>query len=123
VIRYWAGATTGYVNLTVNQFTPAGSSVPVAPLTTVADTGAGPVEIQITPSLTVGGTAISDSAPAGCAAPCARTAVEVQARSPLLGTITYTATQSGVTIANVTIAVNLGTLLGRASYTPAPAGA
>ena len=123
VIRYWAGAAMGYVDLVVDQFTPSGLVVPVAPLEVVVDARSGPVDIRITPSLTVGGTGVSDSAPAGCVAPCARTAVEARARAPLLGTIGYVATQNGATIADLTIAVNLGALQAQASYTPAPTGA
>lgn len=123
VIRYWAGDLVGYVNLVVDQLTQAGTVVPAAPLRVVQDAADGPVDIQITSSLTVGGASTADSAPVACAAPCVRTDVEARSRSPLIGTVTYTATQNGVTIADLALAVDLGSLLGKASYTPAPAGA
>jgi len=122
-IRYWTGEAGGYAELAVDQLTPSGFSVPVEPLTLLQDFGGGPVEITMTPALTVGGSATLDSAPSPCAEPCTRTEVEARARSPLVGTIAYVARHNGVTVADLTITVNLGTLLGKASYIPAPAGA
>ncbi len=122
-IRYWAGESTGYVDLPISEATLGGTVVPAAATSVTMSAADGPVTIEITPSLTVGGTSISDSAPPTCATPCARTGVEARSRSPVLGTIGYRATQNGATIADLTIAVDLGTLLAKATYTAAPAGA
>lgn len=114
-VSYWTGA--GYASMAISAATPAGTVIPAAPLTLVD----GSVSIQITPSLTVGGTSLTSAPPAVCPAPCIRTAAaEATSNSPVMGTIDYVVTIGGTTVADLKVSVNLGTLQSKVSYKEAP---
>ena len=81
------------------------------------------VTIDITPTLTRGATSVSESL-ITCtpACPNSRSDAKAQSTSPLAGKIHYVVSV-GVPIADLTMTVNLGTLLAKASYRQAPSGA
>jgi prepilin-type N-terminal cleavage/methylation domain-containing protein len=81
------------------------------------------VTIDITPKLTRGATSVSDNL-LTCtpACPNTRSDAKAQSTSPIGGSIHYVVTM-GVSLADLTMKVNLGTLLAKASYQQAPSGA
>jgi type II secretory pathway pseudopilin PulG len=82
------------------------------------------VTITITPTLTRGATS-SSSTLISCtpACPNTRSDAKAQSTSPLAGKIHYVVSLTGVPLADLTMDVNLGTLLAKASYQQAPSGA
>jgi hypothetical protein len=102
-VSYWNGA--GYTALPLGA---VGTAVPVAPLT-ITDA---PCTISMSGSLTAGGQATS-TAPLGGGG-VATAAADVS--SPLVGTFTLQETCSGITLADLTIAVDLGDTSAGASY-------
>ena len=113
-ISYWNGA--GYSTTTIAP--GAAVAVPVASVN-INDAGfpGGALTIQITAAISTGGTVKTD--PGNCGT-CTRTSASAQSASPIVGDITYTITHNGVTLANLTIHVDLGTLLAQTSYKAAP---
>jgi type II secretory pathway pseudopilin PulG len=77
--------------------------------------------VDITASLTTGGTQLLD--PAACGSPCTRNDASAVADSPIVGRITYVFTYDGSTIATLTVKVNLGATRAKGTYKPAPSGA
>lgn len=77
--------------------------------------------VDMTASLTTGGTTVAD--PAGCGSPCTRNDASSSAVSPIVGQITYVFALDGQTIANMTTKINLGLAQAKATYKPAPTGA
>jgi len=81
------------------------------------------LQVSVTGDLWTGGTSTSDPAPTGCPASLAcRNEASASARSPLLGSLTYSMTYLGTNVATVTTAIDLGTLVAKTSYTAAPSG-
>ena len=72
----------------------------------------------MTASLATGGTQISD--PAGCLVPCTRNSASATIVSPLVGSFTYRVTFNGQTVANLTVTVDLGTVVAKGTYKPSP---
>jgi hypothetical protein len=116
-ISYWNGA--GYSTLTLAP--GAAVDVPVAGVN-INDAGfpGGALTIQITADVSTGGTVKSDPDGGSCAVPCVRTSASAQSSSPIVGDITYKVTQNGITLADLTVHVDLGTLLAQTSYKAAP---
>jgi type II secretory pathway pseudopilin PulG len=114
-ISYWNG--TGYTSMTI---APGSSAAVPAAAVHVLDPAFAPglTVIDVSASLSTGGTTKSD--PAGCGASCTRTSASATSNSPLKGTITYQVTYNGVVIANLTISIDLGPLSTKTSYTQAP---
>jgi hypothetical protein len=104
-IQYWNGA--GYSSIAVGS--GASSSIP---LTTVSATsGSTTATLQIGASLRTGA-ATSGACPSPCASATA------QAESPIVGDIHYTVVVSGVTVTDLNIHIDFGTLIAHAEYTP-----
>jgi prepilin-type N-terminal cleavage/methylation domain-containing protein len=116
-ISYWNGA--GYSTTTIAPG-PA-VAVPVASVN-INDAGfpGGALSIQITAGVSTGGTVKSDPDGGSCAVPCIRTSSSARSASPIVGDITYKITHNGVTLADLTVHVDLGTLLAQTSYKAAP---
>ncbi len=118
-ISYWNGA--GYTSLSVAPGGPR--NLPVAPISisdpNYENTGQALV-ITITPQLTTGGTAVNDPAGSGCASPCTRAQASATSASPILGSIAYSVTYGGTSVADLNIGVDLGTITANATYTAAP---
>ena len=77
------------------------------------------LQIDVTTHLSTGGGSVSDPA-AGCSSPCTRTQASATVNSPIIGYVTYTVTYAGTVLADVTMAVDLGTTLAKGSYQAAP---
>ena len=116
-ISYWNGS--GYSNTTLAP--GAAVDVPVASVN-INDPGfpGGTLTIQITADVSTGGTVKSDPDGGSCGVPCVRTSSSSQSGSPVFGDITYRVTHNGVTLADLTIHVDLGNLLAQTSYKAAP---
>ena len=99
----------------------AAVDVPVANVN-INDAGfpGGAMSIQISADVSTGGTVKSDPDGGSCAVPCVRTSASAQSASPIVGDITYKIVHNGVTLADLTIHVDLGTLLAQTSYKAAP---
>ena len=113
-ISYWNGA--GYSPMTLAA--GAAVAVPVASVN-INDAGfpGGALTSQISADVSTGGTVKTD--PANCGT-CTRTSASAQSASPVVGDITYKIIHNGVTLADLTIHVDLGTLLAQTSYKAAP---
>jgi hypothetical protein len=116
-ISYWNGA--GYTSMTLAPG-PA-VAVPVASVN-INDPGfpGGALTIQITADISTGGTVKSDPDGGSCAVPCVRTSASAQSASPIAGDITYKITHNGVTLADLIVHVDLGSLLAQTTYKAAP---
>lgn len=104
-LRYWAGPVIGYASLDLGS--PSSVIVPVEPvevLDLLSNT-------KVTMSATVR-TGALDAQP--CAAPCAEAVAS--AESAVLAEILYTVEVGGVTVADLLIRVDLGTLTARAAF-------
>jgi hypothetical protein len=114
-VCFWNGA--GYTSQVLSLgSTPQAISIPTL---NVVDPGvvSGAVNVGVTAALSVGAATTSVTTPSGCTTPCQATATIT---SPLQGSISYSVTQGATTIANLTIAVNLGELSVSTSYQAAP---
>jgi hypothetical protein len=80
----------------------------------------GTLTIDITANVSTGGTVKSDPDGGSCAVPCVRTSASAQSASPIAGDINYKITHNGVTLADLTVHVDLGTLLAQTTYKAAP---
>jgi hypothetical protein len=78
------------------------------------------LQLDVTANLTTGGTSVTD--PAGCSSTCTRTQASAASNSPIVGSFTFKLTYSGTVLANVTTNVDLGSLLAKSTYSPAPTG-
>ena len=74
--------------------------------------------IDISASLSTGGTTVTD--PAACIVPCTRTTATASANSPIGGTISYVVVYDGVTLASLTTSVDLGSVLAKGTYQESP---
>jgi hypothetical protein len=101
-VSYWNGA--GYTALPLGA---VGTTVPVAPVS-VSDS---PCSVAITGTLTAGGQTTS-ATPLGAGV----TTAAADVSSPLVGSFTFQETCSGTTLADLTIAVDLGDTSAQASY-------
>jgi type II secretory pathway pseudopilin PulG len=122
VIQYWNG--TGYTNITADQLNTA-TPVSFTPVTLdrTLTFGSQTARIVITGTFQAGGVSTT-SVPAG--ATTNRTSAVAQALPALIGTMTYqitTINDSTPIQADLTFAINMGTQIASASYTPAPGGA
>lgn len=105
-ISYWNGL--GYTTAAIGA---SPITLPVASVTVTS--GLSSTTVELSSTVRTG----SATAPA-CAAPCASAAAT--AESPLVGDLRYRVVVLGVTVVDVTIHIDLGTLLAQASYTPSP---
>lgn len=115
VLRYWNGS--GYTLVTSFEGAPQTISVP--PVTAAS----GSVVVTITANVVrTGGTSTSAAtAPASAACPAlCHTNSAAFANSPLVADIGYLVTSGGATIADLTISVDLGKAVAKASYQGAP---
>jgi prepilin-type N-terminal cleavage/methylation domain-containing protein len=113
-VTYFDG--TGYRSQRINV-----PNVTIVPMVSVSDPlfPGGALTITVTGTLTTGSR--TTAAPAtGCTTGCEATATS---SSPLSGDLTYTVVHNGVTLADLNLHVDYGTLLAKASYTEAPSGA
>ncbi len=121
-IVYYDAASGTYKSLAVDS-SPAGTLIPVQPVTVDDPTyPGGGVQVTITPDLTFGGISANDPA-AGCASPCTRNQASATSLSPIRGTIEYQVIYNGLTIVDAIVAVDLGDLSATATYQAAPSSA
>src|SRR5207248_6605814 len=118
-ISYWNGS--GYSTMTVPTGTAV--SIPVAAVHISYD--ASPpngqtVTVDIVPTLTTGGTGITD--PAGCQGSCTRTQSTAQSSSPVKGIISYTAGYAGTQLCDLDLDVDFGQIWAKTNYQAAPSG-
>jgi Tfp pilus assembly protein PilV len=115
-VSVWNGV--GYTSVALLP----GASVPlvVAPVHIQQLVNAKLFTIDISASLSTGGTTITD--PAACIVPCTRTTVSAMANSPIGGTISYVVTYDGLTLASLTTSVDLGSVLAKGTYQASPSG-
>jgi hypothetical protein len=116
-ISYYNGL--GYTPLSL--FAGAPVPIPIPPVHAEQIVSGKLFAVDITASLTTGGTQVLD--PAACGSPCTRTDASAVAESPIVGRITYVFTYDGSTIATLTVKVNLGMTRAKGTYKPAPSGA
>ena len=82
----------------------------------------GVLYVSVTGDLWTGGTSVNDPTSVACPASLScRNEASATAKSPLLGSLTYSISY-GTNTATVTTAIDLGTLLAKSSYTAAPSG-
>jgi hypothetical protein len=117
-VSFWNG--TGYTTCTVygSGCPTSGSNYPVATLTRNVNVDGTAVSVRISAAITAGGTSVSASPT--CSGTCTRNQVTATSGSPLLGTMTYAVTVGGVSMCNLSMTVDLGTLLVNTSYKAAP---
>jgi hypothetical protein len=119
-VSFWNG--TGYTTCTLYAVGcgAGGVAMPVVSVNrTIILNGIHTVQFLINSSITAGGKTTT-SIP--CGGTCDRTQASATSAPPLIGSITYKVIYDGVTIANLAIHVDLGTLLANASYQAAPNG-
>jgi hypothetical protein len=90
----------------------------------ISDSGlnGAPLAIDIGSNLTTGGTSTTDSGTATCPDGVCRASASATSNSPITGTITYQVTYANAVVCNLTVSVDLGTLLAKSSYAAAPSG-
>jgi hypothetical protein len=116
-ISYWNGA--GYSSLPIVAGGPV--SISVAPVSILNLGLGGLLRVDLSVSnLRTGGTTITD--PAACGASCTRTSASAVSGSPVTGDVIFAVSFAGVSLANVSIHVDLGTLTAKGEYKAAPAG-
>lgn len=116
-VEYWDGS--GYSSITMAE--GAATSIPVADVSLSETIDGKVIEVTISGSLETGGSSTSET-PAGAGADAERTAAKATAGSPITGSLDYTITVDGTTVADLDLAVDLGTLLGQGTYQEAPDG-
>jgi hypothetical protein len=117
-ISYWNGS--GYSTLPINAVGAAPTSVVVGPLTVGGGLLLPGVSVRLSATVTQGVRTLTD--PAGCAGACTRTRAIASTSSPIID-LSYRVTVSSVTIADLNVHVDLGSLLAQNTYQPAPTGA
>ncbi|HVE46374.1 MAG TPA: hypothetical protein VNA57_06470 [Acidimicrobiales bacterium] len=114
-LTYWNGS--GYSTIPVNW----GASAPTIaiPSFTVTDTSlaGGDVSVSVSAQITTAATSTASTGPTGCSTVCTATA---SAPSPVTATVVYTVKQGGITLADLLLNFDLGTMLARTSYKAAP---
>ncbi len=111
-ITYWNG--TGYTSVA------AGTSVPALNASVTQTIGGYEVVVTLSSTGLTGGTITTTSTPTGGGS-ITRTDVDASLAAPLKGSIAYTITVDGITAVNLTIQIDLGTMIARGVYAPAPA--
>jgi hypothetical protein len=85
-----------------------------------------PLTIDIGGNLKTGGTSTTNSGTVTCVTSTGtgqcRSLASATSNSPITGTMTYQASYAGSTVANLSMSIDLGTLLAKSSYTAAPNG-
>ena len=114
-LSVWNGI--GYTTITL---TSASVPVVIAPVHVQEFIDGKLFTIDVSASLSTGGTTISD--PAGCVIACTRTSATATSNSPLVGTITYVVNYNGATLASLTVSPDLGHAQANATYQKAPSG-
>jgi type II secretory pathway pseudopilin PulG len=120
-ISYWNGA--GYSSLAVTVGDDVALAVAPVHVEDVDDDDGDPITVDITATLSTGGTSTTSVADT-CDPACPTTLVSAAAtsNSPILGTIEYVVTQDEETIADLVVQVNLGPIIAKATYQSAPSG-
>jgi type II secretory pathway pseudopilin PulG len=115
-VSVWNG-----VGYTIVALLP-GAKVPlvIAPVHVQQFINAKLLTIDISASLSTGGTTLND--PAACIVPCTRTTASATVNSPLTGTITYVVVYDGVTLASLTTSADLGYVQAKGTYQASPSG-
>jgi hypothetical protein len=78
--------------------------------------------IDIGSNLTTGGTSTTNSGTVTCGSGLCRSSASATSNSPITGTISYQVSYAGSVVCDLTVSVDLGTLLAKSSYTAAPSG-
>jgi hypothetical protein len=124
-ISYWnwnsVTGTGSYVTCTVYAANcpPVGGNFTIPAFTWTTQVDGKNFVVTETASLKTGGAPVPTST---CSGTCTRTSASAVSGAPLLGDISYVVTYNGVTMASLTIHVDLGTLRASASYQAAPSG-
>jgi len=117
-IQYWNGS--GYTSMAV----PLGASVSI-PVVDVhintTDLLGAPIKIDLTATVSTGGTATSYLATGSCAlSPCTRSEATAVANSPIVGDVWLSTHYGGQDLCDLTLHVDLGSITAKATYIPAP---
>ena len=118
-ISYWNGL--GYSTVVIAPGAPA--TIPVGPVSIVLPLFPGgplTVTMQVVQGFGTGGTSLSD--PAACGANCDRASAKSVSNSPLTGDVLYKVTFNTVTLADLDIHIDLGTLTVSGEYKVSPSG-
>ena len=108
---YWNG--TSYAALPVTL----GSSPQALTIPTLSVGLPAIAAVTITPSISYGTLTTTQNTPSGCASVCTASS---QITSPIIGSLQIQVVSLGVTLANITLSVDLGTVQARTSYQAAP---
>jgi type II secretory pathway pseudopilin PulG len=119
-VVYWNGL--GYSTLTLAPgMQPQQLNIPGLHVEDVI--GGSAISVDISATLTVGGTSTSEAfQTCDPACPTTRTSASATSNAPLLGTITYRVVKGTSVIADLTMQVNLGPIIAQATYQAAPSG-
>ena len=116
-ISYYNGIS--YTNLVLAPGAPVSLAIP--PVHAEEVVSGKLFTVDISASLTTGGTQVND--PAACGPNCTRNDASASAASPITGQISYQFTYDGLTLSTLTVKVNLGQAEAKTTYKPAPSGA
>jgi hypothetical protein len=119
LISFWNGS--GYTTCTVYQAgcPNGGANFPVATLVRNTSVDGNTVNVTMSAAITAGGTS-TVQVPASCSGTCNRNQATATSGSPLSGTITYSVSVNSQVVCNLTMTVNLGSLLVNTTYQAAP---
>jgi prepilin-type N-terminal cleavage/methylation domain-containing protein len=117
-ISYWNG--TGYSSIPIIPSSGEPITVNVGPLNIGGGLLLPGVSIRLSATVTQGSATKTD--PAGCSSPCTRTTAVATSASPIID-LSYRVTAATVTVADLNVHLDLGSLMAQSSYQPAPTGA
>jgi prepilin-type N-terminal cleavage/methylation domain-containing protein len=117
LIRFWNGSGYSSVPLIAAGIP---TQINVGPLNVGGGLLLPGVSVVMSATVTQGTNVLTD--PAGCAGPCTRTTATASSSSPVVD-LTYRVTESALTLANLNVHLDLGSILAQNTYQPAPSGA
>jgi type II secretory pathway pseudopilin PulG len=117
-ISYWNG--TGYSSIPIIPSSGDPITVNVGPLNIGGGLLLPGVSIRLSATVVQGSVAKTD--PAGCSNPCTRTSAVATSASPIVD-LTFRVTAATLTLADLNVHLDLGSLMAQSSYQPAPTGA
>ena len=112
------GGCSPVQNITWGATAPTTITFPTVNFTDAVFSG-GSTTVTITPTLTIG-TATATRTTSACGSNTCTTASTSTVQSPVRGDLVYTITTGGVTVCDMDIHMDLGTLFNQTSYTAAP---
>jgi hypothetical protein len=120
-ISYWTGNLGNpYASVPIIPAAGAPITVNVGPLNIGGGLLLPGISIRLSATITQGSVTKTD--PAGCSSPCTRTQAIATSASPIVD-LTYRVTAATVTLADLNVHLDLGSIMAQSSYQPAPTGA